>query len=271
MNLRKILKRIHMAGTLWFILCVGYILIFTLLQAGFGWWLIFPLGGYSAVFLFLFLCLYLFAFFRGIDHGRQIPLEHPLTSSSYYIAFYDMAPLIGALAGWIGMAGLARPNELLLGIAYGTLGTTFLVWIIIDPAIGMIEKILPMPRKNRLERLEHERQQRHRKEQQRKSRLRTILHQEEMQRRQRQEQLLPYAQRLVEIIKESAFDLKHARNQAMQIGVVAWQMGGINCMQQLHEMTLERIDEDSSLYAREDFLGAWWDGIGNWRYSSQVQ
>ena len=42
---QKILGMLHFVGTLWFIVCVGYILAISLRQAGFNWWIIFSLSG----------------------------------------------------------------------------------------------------------------------------------------------------------------------------------------------------------------------------------
>ena len=105
MTARRALKWIHVASTVWFVLCVVYVLILALHQAGFNWWVIFSLSGHSLIAAFLLVSLYLFAFFRGVKGAQQIEVEHPLTSAPAYMGFYVAAPLIGGLAGLLGMAG----------------------------------------------------------------------------------------------------------------------------------------------------------------------
>ena len=145
-------KWLHFASTGWFILCVGYILVSALRQTGLHWWVIFSLSGYSAIFVFLLIALYLFAIFRGVDRNQKIEIEHPLTNTNCYAVFYDISPLLGGFAGCVGSVGVSRVSGLVIGIALGTLVTTFLMWIVVDPTIAFIEKQLPAGRKRRLER-----------------------------------------------------------------------------------------------------------------------
>jgi len=154
MTRRNVLKLIHLTSTAWFMLCVGYILVLALRQAGVNWWLIFSLSGHSAVLIFLMVSLYLFAIFRGVSSSQKIEVEHPLTSTMYYTAFYVATPFLGSLAGCLGMMGENRISQFLQGIALGTLGATFLVWVIVDPVMGLLEMLLsPTSRKHRAERL----------------------------------------------------------------------------------------------------------------------
>jgi hypothetical protein len=66
MSKRRALKLVHIGGMAWFVLCMGYILLSALRQAGLHWWVIFSLAGHSAVVVFLLISLYLFARFRGV-------------------------------------------------------------------------------------------------------------------------------------------------------------------------------------------------------------
>jgi hypothetical protein len=119
----RTLKSVHLAGTIWFILCVGFILVLALRQAGVNWWIIFSLSGPSALIILLLVSLYLFAVFRGAGASQKIELEHPLTSTDYYMMFYVVAPFLGALAGCLGMMGVSRIAQFLLGVALGTLSS----------------------------------------------------------------------------------------------------------------------------------------------------
>lgn len=152
MTARKTLSRLHLIGMLWFTLCVGYLLVMGLYQAGFRWRVIFSFSGHSALLVVLVIGLYLFALLRGVARSGHIEQEHPLTSSDCYMGLYVSAPLLGALAAVVGMIGVRQMSRFLFGIALGTLGTTFLVWMVIDPLAGLIEMLLPASRRHRAER-----------------------------------------------------------------------------------------------------------------------
>ena len=115
----------HMASTVWFILSVGYILISALRQAGIHWWVVFSLSGHGVLIILVLVSLYLFAIFRGISSSQKEQLEHPLTSTVYYVVFYVSAPFLGSLAGLLGMIGTHSTSQFLLGIANILLCKTF--------------------------------------------------------------------------------------------------------------------------------------------------
>ncbi len=152
MTAKRLLKRIHLVATVWFVLCVAYLLATALRQVGFRWWLVFSLSGYSTAVIFLLVSLYLFAFFRGAGRDRYIEIEHPLTSADCYLGFYVSAPLLGGLAAILATADAPETGRFLFSVALGTLGTTFLVWIVLDPLVGMAETLLPASRRHRAER-----------------------------------------------------------------------------------------------------------------------
>jgi len=152
MTAKRILKRIHLVATAWFVVCVGYLLATALRQAGLQWWLVFSLSGYSTLLIFLLVSLYVFAFVRGADRNGCVELEHPLTSADCYLGFYVSAPLLGGLAAVLGAGGAWETRNFPLSVAVGTLGTTFLVWIVLDPLIGVVELLLPASRRCRAER-----------------------------------------------------------------------------------------------------------------------
>jgi len=268
MSRRKVLKLVHLAGTAWFMLCVGYILVLALRQAGVNWWIIFSLSGHSVLLIFLLISLYLFAVFRGVGKSQKIEVEHPLTSTNYYIVLYVAAPFLGGLAGCLGMIGVDRIGQFLLGIALGTSATTFLVWVIVDPVTGLLEMLLPTSRKHRLERLAQAKAQRERRQKDRERLLAEVLAKEESDWCRWQEALKPRAEKLAGLLTTNRIDFKQAEREAVDIGVKAWQIGGLSCMRQLHEMVLDLCKkkyEDSVII---DYISTWWDGIGSWRNPS---
>ena len=105
MRRRDELKKAHIAGTVWFALAVSYIFVLALRQAGVRWWVVFSLSGHGVLIVAVLVSLYLFAIFRGISSSQNVEIEHPLTSSTYYAAFYLLTPFLGGLAGCLGMIG----------------------------------------------------------------------------------------------------------------------------------------------------------------------
>lgn len=261
-------KMIHFASTAWFMIAFGYILVLALRQAGFDWWVIFSLSGYSAVFVFLLISLYLFAIFRGIDRGQGIEIEHPLTSTSYYAVFYDVSPLLGGLAGYLGSLGISGISRLILGIALGTLAATFIIWIVVDPVIAFIEKILPASRKHRLERLAKVKALRQEQEQERKRLLEEVLSQDEQGRSHWYEALKPQAEELAKMLIAHQDDFKQAECKAVEIGADAWRIGGLSCMQELRNMAIAICKQKNKSRDIVDYIPIWWDGIGSWRDST---
>jgi len=264
MNWKNIFKLTHFASTAWFVLCTGYILVLALRQAGFRWWVIFSLSGYSTLLILLLVSFYLFAVFRGIDRTQKIEIEHPLTSTTYYTMFYDTIPLLGCVAGCVGMTGSGKISELSSGIALGTLAVTFLVWIVIDPVIGFLEKLLPASRKHRIRRLLQAKALRQQRQQEQNVLLEEALAMEERNRQRWQQALRPYSEKLARLLSNQ-IDSKQTENEAVSIGANAWQIGGLNCMRQLYSMTIEQYKKDFQNPMDVNYLSSWWDGIGSWR------
>jgi len=268
MSGRRTWKPIHLASTAWLILCVGYILVLSLWQAGFRWWVIFSLSGYSILVILLLTSLYLFAVFSGVSRVQTIKAEHPLTSTNYYRVFYVTTPFLGGLAGCLGMIGEDRIIQFVAGIALGTFGATFLVWVIVDPVTGLLEMLLlPSSRRHRLRRLAQARAERRRRQKDRERLLAEILAKEESDRRRWQEALRPQAERLAELLTNGV-DFKQAEREAVDIGLKAWQMGGLSCMQQLRDMAIAISREKEQNKEIVDYIPIWWDGIGSWRSPS---
>ena len=269
MTARQALRLIHMVSTIWFMACIGYILVLALHQWGFRWWVIFSLSGHSALVVFLLVSVYLFALFRGMGEAQRIEIEHPLTTASYYMGLYVAAPLLGGLAGVLGMMGTHEPLRFLLGVAMGTLRTTFGVWVIVDPVVSLIEMALPASRKHRLERLAHAEAQRRARHEKREQLLAEAFAREEHERQQWQQDLHPHAERLAGLLACDAKDFPRVQREAVDIGAGAWRLGGLTCMRQLRDMAvaIRRNTGDDSEQAA-DYIATWWDGIGDWRRPS---
>jgi hypothetical protein len=264
---RRALKLTHLAGTIWFVVCVSYILVLTLHQVGFNWWLIFSLSGHSVIVVFMLISVYLFALFRGVAGAQQIQVEHPFTGTHYYMGFYVAAPLLGGLASVLGMLG-DEISRFTLGVALGTLGTTFCVWVIIDPLAGLIEMLLPASRKHRTERLVQAEAERKAHQHKRQMLLDQALAREDQELERWRLVLQPQAQRLAGLLTDDDPCSATAEREAVDIGAQAWRLGGLNCMRQLHSMTLTIATEKTGRTEVADYISYWWDGIGEWRRPS---
>jgi hypothetical protein len=263
------LKLVHLASTTWFILCISYILILTLRQAGVKWWIVFSLSGHGLLISLTLISLYLFAIFRGVSSSQKVQIEHPLTSTNYYRVFYVITPLLGGLAGCIGMVGISTLGQFTSGVALGTLGMTFLVWVIVDPLVSLLEPILlPASRKHRLERITRAKALRQSKKKNRENLLREVLVKEELQQQQWREILTPIAEKLVSMLSSGEIDFNQMESEVVGIGVNAWQIGGLNCMRELRSMVIDLVEEQNK--SSIDYIGLWWDGIGSWRQPALV-
>jgi hypothetical protein len=270
MKQRDELRLVHIASTVWFVLCVAYVLTLALRQVGAKWWVVFSLSGHGVLILMVLVSLYLFAIFRGISSSQNVKLEHPLTSTTHYAAFYVTTPLLGSLAGFLGMIGVTSVSRFLSGIAVGTLGVTFFVWVVIDPAIGLLELLLPASRKHRTQRLAEARALREQKQKDRNNLLAHALAKEDSARRRWHKSLQPQAEVLAELLAADAADFRRAERKAVSIGVDAWQTGGLACMRELHNMAMSMSQQSDHNAATVDRITYWWDGIGNWRAASLV-
>jgi len=264
MNYKKMLRALHLAGTVWFMLCLVYLLALALRQAGFNWWLIFSLSGHLALLVMLLVSVYLFSIFRGAENIATLQTEHPLTSSVYYTFFYVLAPLLGGIVGLLGMIGETRINEILVGTALGTLGTTFLTWVVVDCIIGSLEMLTPDARQYRSARLADLKLKKQQREEQRKQMLADTEKQEQKNNKLWQEALTSQAARLAELL-EGRTDVKNARQEAIKLGVEAWRMGGLVCMKKLHNMASEAFGRRYIGQQYVDYISVWWDGLGSWR------
>jgi hypothetical protein len=267
MTARRALKLTHVASTIWFMVCVGYILVLTLHQVGFKWWLIFSLSGHSAIAVFILVSVYLFALVRDMSGTQQIQVEHPFTSTQYYMGFYVAAPLLGGLAGIFGMIGTSELSRYALGVAMGTLGTTFCVWVVLDPVIGLVEMLLPASRRHRTERLAQAEVERRARQEKREKLLADAVTREDQERERWRQILEPEAKRLAALLAGDSRGGR-AEQEAVDIGAHAWHLGGLSCMRQLRDMTMSIAEKKTGSTKAADYVSYWWDGIGEWRRPS---
>jgi len=173
--------------------------------------------------------------------------------------------LLGGLAGCAGSIGVCKMSGILLGTALGTLVTTFLMWIVVDPAIAVIERLLPASRKHRLERLSKAKALRQKQQKEREHLLAEVLSQSQQEQSRQQEALKPHAEKLAELLMTNQEDFERAERKAVEIGANAWQIGGLSCMQQLRDMAITICEQKEQNSNTVDFIPVWWDGIGSWR------
>lgn len=268
MTRKNTLKLVHFISTAWFVLNAIYILIFSLLQSGRSWWVTVSLSGYSVIIMLLLISLYLFAVFRGVARSQKTKIEHPLTTSAYYSFFYDVSPFLGALAGSLGAIGVSRITDYFLVVAAASLWMTFLVWIIVDPVAGLLEMLLPSSRKHRRTRLARAEAMREKEHLSKERLLAEVEAKEKLHRDRWNNILLPYAEKLASLlVSHQVADECADRIEAevIDIGVRAWQIGGLNCMQQLHSMAIEVCRQRYQNVKVIDYISIWWDGIGSWQ------
>ena len=261
----RLLKLIHFISTGWFAFSAGYMLVSALLRAGKSWWIIVPLSGYWALIVFLLISLYLFAIFRGVARSQKTEIEHPLTTSIYYLVFYDISPFLGALAGSLAAIGVRRITDYLLVITTGSLWTTFLMWIIVDPVTGLVEMLLPSSREHRRARLAEAKAMREKQRLAKERLLAEVEAKEQLQRGRWKKVLLPEAEKLAALVTGGGAANECRETEAVDIGVKAWQIGGLSCMQQLHSMAVEICRCECGHEKIIDYISIWWDGIGSWR------
>lgn len=125
----------------------------------------------------------------------------------------------------------------------------------------------PVSRKHRTERIAQAKVKREKKQKDRERLLTEVLAKEDSERRRWQQVLRPQAEKLAGLLTAEGADFKQAEREAVDIGLKAWQMGGLNCMQQLRDMAIAISRERDQNKEIVDYIPFWWDGIGNWHAS----
>ena len=167
------------------------------------------------------------------------------------------------------IGGVSAIKEFLLGVALGTLGSTFLVWVIVDPATAWLELLLsPAARKHLAERLAEAKAEREQRQKEREGKLAEALAKYESDRLRWQEAFKAEAEKLAGLLTASRSDFLQAELEAVEIGVKAWQVGGLECMLQLRDMAIDLYSRKNQNKAIVDYISSWWDGIGRWRRPS---
>ncbi|NIS52658.1 MAG: hypothetical protein GWN67_14970 [Phycisphaerae bacterium] len=160
-------------------------------------------------------------------------------------------------------------KQFFLGVALGTLGTTFLVWVIVDPLTALLETLLPATsRKHRTERLDQAKAEREKRQKDREHLIAEVLANEELDRHRWRELLKPQAEILAGLLTTNSANFVQAERKAADIGVKAWQIGGLVCMHQLRDMAIDLCRQKNGNKAVVDYISFWWEGIGNWRIPS---
>lgn len=263
MTKQRLLKRIHILGTGWFLLCAAALLVVSLRQAGVNWWLIFSISGYSAVLFAFLLAFYLFALFRGVVRAQCME-EHPLSTSPAYLIFYDSAPFLGAIAGLLGSYGIADGSAVMRMVAEGTLGMTFVTWVVLDSVVGMAESILPQSIHHRSCRLAEARTEKRRIQQDNASVLEALEQREQALHRDWEMTFRNIAIELAGLYCIDDYETEQLQLRTIEAGAKAWQMGKISCMRFVHQMILDETNCRPEGW-HVDYAALWWDGIGSWR------
>lgn len=265
------LKHLHLAGTVWFLLSLALIFVKGLRQAGFNWWIIFSLSGHSIVILFVLVSLYLFALFRGGNPNQGMAIEHPLTSSEHYTLLYLTAPFLGAFAGGVHTFLYYQSiQEALINVALASFGVTFSFWVIADPILASVETFTPKAKAHRNARLEQQRTERLEKQKNRQALLDVLIQKEKENEAIWSETLIPYVPELCELLNINQAGFSNAEKRAAEIAIEAWRLGGLSCMQFLHQKVIEAYQQKNPNRPFADYIIHWWDGIGAWRNPDAV-
>jgi hypothetical protein len=116
-----------------------------------------------------------------------------------------------------------------------------------------------------MRRLARARAERERKQKDRERLLTQVIAQEDSDRRCWREILKHQAEELAGLLADERADPQQAEREAVGIGVMAWQTGGLSCMQEVRDMAMDICRRKRKHEIAVDYLNFWWDGIGNWQ------
>ena len=265
-------RRVHFLSTVWFLLCIGTIAAQSLRQAGLEWWQIISISSYSVVTVLFFVSVYLFAVFRGVHRHNEPDIEHPITCQKVYKILYSFTPFLGFVVGICSQMGLDGKFSLTSWIVVGAMGTfmiTIANWVILDPTVAILEGYFPNAHKSRASRLEFQRIERERILQKRQAMLKEMAEKEREEQRQQRTELEGAAEKLSDLILSGLTGTKGATHpEVVDLGVLAWQKGGVKCMKMLRDLAWDKCREKGIASGIIDEVDYWWDGIGDWRAKS---
>ena len=263
MTLDRKIRVCHIIATAQFGVSAALIIFWSLRAAGLHWAAIFSLSATGVVLLVLAVLIYAFAVFRGVL-GERTEAQHPLGGSLYYRLFYVVVPILGGVIVGLDYLFAEGINEAVRGWALGTVLAACIVWLVLDPVVGLVESALPRARRLRAEEAAARRARQGALE---RSRLRR-LHEIRARRKGLHERLAPVlaerAERIVGLLRECAGTPRRAFDQSAAIGLETWRAGGSALMKELFDLVTRRCRDTG----REDLpplLDYWWDGIGDWR------
>lgn len=267
MNRRKAQRFVHTTRMAGFVASVACMAVLSIVQADKSRWFTISLLSYFGWLLVATACSCSFSIFRGLSKNQRIKEEHRITTSVTYFLLYNLSPLLGALTGSLAAIGISRVTYYLFMVTAGSWCMTFMVWTIIDPILALMEMALPSSRQHRRERLLKSKNDEKNKRLAQKNLLAQINAEQQLQENLWNRVMQPYAEKLAELVVSNSFadEDAEAEAQIVDIGVIAWQMGGLNCMLQLHSMALNICKSKDRNWTNIDYVSIWWDGIGDWR------
>jgi len=171
--------------------------------------------------------------------------------------------IIVSISGYSSLLVLLLISLYLFAIFRGVTGGEN--WIIIDPAAGLVETLLPTSRQHRRKRLMQTKILKEKERLIREQLLAEIRQNEKQQKIRWNEKLVPSADELAVLLCDTEGANENSETKAVEIGVKAWQIGGIKCMKQLHSMVLDICKQKPNSSTIGDYLAGWWDGIGSWQ------
>lgn len=262
---RRFFKLLHFFNSGIFVISSAYIFVYALHKVGKSWLFIASLSSYSTMIIIFFLSFYLFAVYRGISSGQNVKDEHPLTTSLPYLLFYNISSLYGVFAVWLVSVSIYTTADYFLRISIGAVASTFLMWIIIDPLVGLSEMLLPSSRMHRHVRNLQTQELRKKDIEEKQNILNEINRSGQNDRRIWQQMLESDANELARIISKRNINYKNIESRVVEIGVKAFRLGGVECMRHLYFMTKQICERNAQFSLNLDYISFWWDGIGNWR------
>lgn len=268
MNTSYVFKRLHILGIVWFLLCIAFLFVFSLYQMGYHWWATFSISTYSAVIVLFLMTVYLFAIYKGVVRNSN-SIEHPLTTSPYYVLLYDLTPFLGSIVG-LYVASPGQSALLLFStVAQGTLFMTFMMWILVDSIADLLESSCPQSVKHRKNRLAVMQEQKRLQALEREKTLERIDLHEKQSHLEWTLLFKPYTIEIAGLLCGSLGNAQAVQRRIVELGALAWRQGGLLAMQFFYAAILQEVREHMT-GSSVDFVALHWDGIGNWRKPEDI-